>query len=264
MGASESTPDNPDCRECQIDHELAVSIGLDRCCGQPFWPSETAKQKAVAPKLRIVRGGTSAVRVEHPAPVHPAATQHLRRSSASQGSIGPPRRSSTSSAASGSKNYLRFDSEQPQSFIPPAANQDHRSDGVEAPRKISSYNYQFGDNRNLTGQSHADTSLSYDSTLNSDANRSSLDFTNCRQTKEVTITPPRNDTHTRYDPCYALHSSRNSSRPLPPTSPTLPPLLAPHPILLVLSCPAPVILPIGNPGGCAEPLPDGCHPAAVA
>jgi hypothetical protein len=197
MGASESTPDNPDCRECQIDHELAASIGLDRCCGQPFWPSETGKQKAVAPKLRIVRGGTAAARVEHPAPVHPAATQHLRRSSASQGTIGPPRRSSTSSAASGSRNYLRFENEQPHNNIPQPENKDHRPDGVDAQRKLSSYNYQFVDSRNFSG--HTDLSLSYDSTQNSDANRSSLDFKSRKPMKEINITPPRNDTHTRYD-----------------------------------------------------------------
>jgi hypothetical protein len=245
MGASESTADNPDCRDCHIDHQFAASIGLDRCCGQPFWPSETAKQKAVAPKLRIVRGGTT-VRAENPAPVHPPATQYMRRSSASQGHIGPPRRSSTSSAASdaGSRNYLRFDNELPQNNIPPAASKDYQSEIVDAPRKLSSYNYQYGDNRiNLSG--HTDISISYDATQNSEVNRSSLDFMSRRPMKEITITPPRTDTHTRYGPstdsdliCKRLRPARHRiiiAAPIPARQ-FHPPIFSNHAI--PLACPS--------------------------
>ena len=178
MGAAEST----DRCECQIDHDLAATIGLDRCCGQPFLSSGVAKPKAMPRNLHVVKGGTVVVAdktVDKATTLYPSGVRHTRRSTSSQTSFGPPRRSSVSSGSEAG-NFYRFENGLPQN-ITGSANAENPS------RPPDSFYQQVVDSESRS-QKGAPPQISQ--------NLSTVDF--LTPSKEINITPPRNDSHTRY------------------------------------------------------------------
>jgi hypothetical protein len=238
MGASESTADNPDCRECQFDQEFAQSIGLDRCCGQPFWPTKDAKPKSVPPKLRIVtsRGGTVLVDkdkvYDRSLALHPPTAQQTRRSSASQASFSSRR---SSGATSDTRIHYRFENGLPQNVPEPSGREKQRSNEESSHNSSSmpSNNSLHASNNSLsmyqrTNETHMNPReetravelsgyslqrphLDYSQVFDPP---STLDAAPCKQTQvvELQITPPKNDTHTRYVDNASLICSLPPSR----------------------------------------------------
>ena len=206
MGASESTADSPDCRECQIDQDLAVSLGLDRCCGQPFWPTRDAQPKSLPPKLRIVtsKGGTTVSDKSHerrPA-LNPPAAQQPRRSSASQTSFASRRSSQPPDA----RNYFRFENGIPRSITAPF-NAQHRHDDAEI-SNASTNVHQGANETQINSRRESENSENLDISGYS-LQQSRFDVFSkvpdplattdliLKSKKELNITPP--SSHTRYD-----------------------------------------------------------------
>jgi hypothetical protein len=73
MGSNVSS-ENAGSRDCPFDDDLAACIGLDRCCGEPLWPSGNSKPYKAA-KLRIIKGNVLDANSEKSHTVHPVCTQ---------------------------------------------------------------------------------------------------------------------------------------------------------------------------------------------